>query len=324
MTYQVKTLQFYHSVWWMAMFTVCVLFDSCQEKMSTIEYDFVETIDGDSVFFKVLDGDEAVSLVQWGLQNFDNHVLTVPASVIHNGRSYTVTEIGDEAMGVAFYSDRERTSIWVSIGHKVEKVILPTSVRRIGDAAFTARFRNDFKVVLTDSIEYIGYCAINCSSICDENYAVVLPANLREMACMYGPEDPEFDCEDLLDFRFSMLYIPEHLEYIGGLEYFDRNQPRFQKVVVHPNNTHFRVINDALYSAGLDEIHWATVRENLYIPKTLQVDRAEAAFLEECWAVNYRMPKFTSITVEAGNPWCYAHDNILYDKATGNAFCHLI
>lgn len=274
-------------------------------------HDFSVVIEGDTVYFNIV-GDGA-SLAYWGRSNFDNPVLHVPSRVTHEGRDYEVVEIGTEAMGVEFYGQRENSGIWAGDRHEVQKVVLPSSVKRIGASAFTARLRSeDYKVELTDSVEYIGSCAVNCMSIRDEKDAVILPANLRRIECMLDDEDHCIDGE-YVDFVFSQLYIPEHLEYIGGLDNYGRNQPLFREVVVHPGNRHFKAINGTLYSYNLDSIYWSTINGDLYIPKTLRVDKSTISFLGEGWYSHVQMPLLNTVRTEPGNPYCVAIDNVLYD-----------
>lgn len=279
--------------------------------MDTIKpkHDFVYVIEGDTVYFKMLEDSAYVSLAYWRRCNFDNHVIHIPSIINNGGKQYLVREIGAEAMGVAFYGDREGRSIWTCDNHLVDTIYVPSSVRKIQASAFTARLRSkEIHVVLTDSIEYLGSAAVNCMYIRDENNAVILPGNIIAVEGFLDDEE-----HDIPDFRYYKLFIPEHVESIGGLDNFERNQPLFKRIEVHPNNTHFRTIDGVLFNYNLTEIYWSTVNEKLYIPRSVCVDKTTIAELEDGWYSHIQMPEFKTIRTEAGNPYCIAIDDVLYD-----------
>lgn len=272
-------------------------------------HDFVSVIEGDTVYFRVIEDSSNVSLVYWRRTNFDNHVIHIPSIVNNETKQYRVHEIGAEAMGIGFYSDKEGLSIWFADNHLVDTIYVPSSVKKIHDSAFTARFRSkDIHIILTDSLEYIGSAALNCMDIRDENDAIILPKNIVGVECLLDDE-----VHDIPDFKYSKLYIPEHVEYIGGLDNFERNQPLFKRIEVSQRNKHFRTIDGVLFNYNLTKLYWSTVNENLYIPKDICVDKARISELEDGWYSNLQLPMFKSIRTEAGNPYCVAIDDVLYD-----------
>lgn len=272
-------------------------------------HDFTSVIEGDTAYFKVIEDCSNVSLVYWRRCNFDNHVIHIP-SIVNNGtEQYLVHEIGAEAMGVGFYGDREGRSIWLTNNHLIDTIYVPTSVKKIDDSAFTARFRSkSMHIVLTDSLEYLGSTAVNCMDIRDKNNAIILPKNIVRVESLLDDED-----HDIPDFKYTKLFIPEHTEFIGGLDNFYRNQPLFKRVEVHPRNKHFRTIDGVIFNYDLTELYWSTVNENLYIPKDICVDKTRISELEDGWYSHIQLPKFKSIRTEAGNPYCIAIDDVLYD-----------
>lgn len=272
------------------------------------EHDFISVVEGDTVYFRIREDSISAAMVYWRRSNFNNHVIHIPSVVIDRGKSYVVKEIGPEAMGVAFYGDREGHSIWFTDSHQIDTVYVPASIRNISGTAFSARFRSkSMHIMLTDSIEYLG--VINCFDIRDKDDAIILPANLIEVGYLKDNEEHETG-----DFRFSKLYIPEHVEYLGGLERYERNQPLFKTVEVHPRNKHYRTIDGVLFNYDLTELHWATVNENLYIPKSVCVDKDIISDMEaNDWYPHIQMPRFKSIKTEPGNPYCVAIDDVLYD-----------
>lgn len=272
-------------------------------------HDFVSVIDGDTVFFKILEDSAYASLTNWNRSNFDNHVIRIPSVVKNGTKKYQVREIGPEAMGVELYGDMEWKSIWGSDNHLVDTIYVPSSVKVIHGSAFTARLRSkDIHILLPDSLEYLGPNAVECMYIRDKNDAVVLPKNIVRVERLSDYED-----HDIPDFKYSKLYIPEHVEFIGGLDNFERNQPLFKRVEVDPRNKHFRTIDGVLFNYDLTELYWSTVNENLYIPKGVCVDKARINELEDGWYTHLQIPQFKSIRTEAGNPYCIAIDDVLYD-----------
>lgn len=272
-------------------------------------HDFYSVIDGDTVFFKILDDSGHVSLTYWSRNNFDNHVIRIPSVIKYGKKEYQIREIGTEAMGVDFYGEREGRSIWISDNHLVDTIYVPSSVKKIHGSAFTARFRSkDIHIVLTDSLEYLGSAAVNCMDIRDENDVVILPKNMVRVEWLLDDEE-----HDIPDFKYTKLFIPERVEFIGGLGNFERNQPLFREVEVHPHNKHFRTINGVLFNYNLTELYWSTVNENLYIPKGVCVDKAKISKLEDGWYSHLQLPEFKSIRTEQGNPYCIAIDDVLYD-----------
>lgn len=299
--------------YWMLSNTDSVVMDSVKDPflLDVINpiHDFTSVIDGDTAFFKILEDGITVSLAYWKRNNFDNHVIHIPSVVKKGKKKYQVWEIGAEAMGVEFYGDREGRSIWTSDNHLVDTIYVPSSVKEIYSSAFTARFRSkDIHIVLTDSVEYLGSAAVNCTDIRDDNNAIILPKDIIRVEWLLDDED-----HDIPDFKYSKLFIPEHVEFIGGLEYFERSQPLFNKIEVHPRNKHFRVIDGVLFNYNLTELYWSTVNENLYIPKGVCVDKAIISELENGWYPHLQLPDFKSIRTESGNPYCVAIDDVLYD-----------
>lgn len=272
-------------------------------------HDFYSIINGDTVFFKILDDSNCVSLTYWSRSNFDNHVIHIPSLVKNGTKQFHVKEIGAEAMGVDFYGEREGRSIWTSDNHLVDTIYVPSSVKKIHGSAFTARFRSkDIHIVLTDSLEYLGSSAVNCMDIRDENDAIILPKNIVRVEWLLDDED-----HDIPDFKYTKLYIPEYVEFIGGLDNFERDQPLFKRIAVHPRNKHFRTIDGVLFNYDLSELYWSTVNENLYIPKGVCVDKSTIGRLEDGWYSHLQLPEFKRIRTEAGNPYCIAVDDVLYD-----------
>lgn len=272
-------------------------------------HDFASVIDGDTVFFKILEDSAHVSLEYWRRCNFDNHVIRIPSFVKNGTKKYEVREIGVEAMGVDYYGEREGRTLWTSDDHLVDTIYVPSTVKYIHGSAFTARFRSKhIHIVLPDGLEYLGSAAVNCMDIKDENDAIILPKNVVRVEWLLDDED-----HDVWDFKYSKLFIPEHVEFIGGFYNFERSQPLFKRVEVHPRNKHFRTIDGVLFNYDLTELYWPTVNENLYIPKGVCVDKSTISELEDGWYSHLHLPKFKRILTEAGNPCCIAIDDVLYD-----------
>ena len=87
--------------------------------------------------------------------------IIIPSSVVYNGRSYSVTSIGEHAFG---YSN------------SLESIIIPNSVKSIGDGAFGGCFKLT-SITLPNSITYISQYAFSTGwgSYCENLTEIYVP-----------------------------------------------------------------------------------------------------------------------------------------------------
>lgn len=102
-----------------------------------------------------------------------NAEVVIPSSVNYNGKTYTVTSIGNRAFADNYFRKITIPKSIVSIGDYAFyshnnlwcKVIIPNSVKRIGECAFYDCSKMGEGIVLPESVEYIGDNAFsNCST----------------------------------------------------------------------------------------------------------------------------------------------------------------
>lgn len=125
--------------------------------------------------------------------------VTIPESVRYCGRDYRVTSVERAAF---YFSD-------------IDKVIVPNSVKRIGDMAFALSSVNE--VILGDSVETIGYGAFNESTLSKINFPKSLK-HIGDSALLNTPDlvtitvdsdnpyfDSREDCNALIETATNRL-----------------------------------------------------------------------------------------------------------------------
>ncbi len=140
--------------------------------------------------------------------------ITIPATIVHNGQTYTVTSIGDYAF-VSCY---------------ITSVTIPDSVTSIGDDAFE-RCSGLTSVTIPDSVTSIGSGAF---SYCTDLTSVTIPGSVTSIGYGAFSECSGLTSVDILDgvtsigdFAFSMcdgltsVTIPDSVTSIGNFAFYD-------------------------------------------------------------------------------------------------------
>ena len=119
--------------------------------------------------------------------------ITIPATIVHNGQTYTVTSIGDRA----FKSRYNLASVIIpdsvtSIGNRafsecysLTSVTIPDGVTSIGDYAFS--YCTDLtSVTIPDSVTSIGdYAFVSCTSLTSITFAGINPPSFAPNVFYY-------------------------------------------------------------------------------------------------------------------------------------------
>lgn len=116
------------------------------------------------VKYQLNNGEATVYASEEGLVN-----VTIPSKVIYNGKTYVVTTIGD----CAFH-------LWgaindISIVPTIESVILPNTIIKIGDNAFSGQSKLR-AINIPNSVKFIGY---NAFAYCNELQSIHIPEGIE-------------------------------------------------------------------------------------------------------------------------------------------------
>lgn len=268
----------------------------------------------------------------------------IPASVQYNGRNYKVTKIGNDAfhkyMGVWWgesntpnaifmrdssfcenYSFLEEVANPLMLPQEdtpegsniLDEVILPNTVRYVGEGAFLCASERDyFHVNIPKGIKKIRDRAF--SGVNFDKGVVNLPEGIEEIdnICEGGRGPYTF-------------YIPSTLkdmhDTFGSIHKYS---PDVKSIIVSPKNKHYRMIQGNLYSFDKKEIYIGSLyndythndqRSTLYITKECETD------LEYVFSDFYSPLQFAcidSVVVEKENQRYFAQDGVLYDKKEMN------
>lgn len=202
----------------------------------------------DGIYYELCPEDSHAT-VTFGDNSYDGRY-TIPATVTHNGKTYTVTEIGERA----FYDNRNITAVHlpetiVSIGDNafgwclnLRELNFPAALRKIGKASFAY-------VAIPELIVPEGITEIPQKAFMGlEAKRIVLPSNLKTIG-----EDGLKGCS-----KIKELILPETLEdvYSGGLT--DLSQ--LQSIHI-PSRTYFHKdqYDETVYFGGLTYLTEITV-----------------------------------------------------------------
>lgn len=134
---------------------------------SVFAYDFSAVApSGQTLYYNIRSGGNATVISpeyqSWGNFTTPSGSLTIPASVTHNGYTYNVTSINDNAFKFCY---------------NLTSVTIPTSVTYIGNAAFYYCNRLS-SVTIPESVTHIG---TNAFSHCDSLTSLTIPASVTNM-----------------------------------------------------------------------------------------------------------------------------------------------
>lgn len=142
-------------------------YDKASKSQKSVQFD-VSNDAGIPIRYEVIaDADKTVAVT--GGRKFYKKVkeLNIPETVNYNGATYTVTEIGENAFG---------NLVWGGC-YKLEKVVLPQTIKKIGDQAF-AKCINLSSVTLQEGLIEIGkWVFIGCLSL----KSIYVPNSVRRI-----------------------------------------------------------------------------------------------------------------------------------------------
>lgn len=124
------------------------------------------------------------------------------------------------------------------------------------------------------------------------------------------------------------LNIPATVEKIGGVDTFYPDGLKFGTITVDAGNTHFKTINNVLYTIQEDSLLWGTLNQSrpvrLVIPHNLNITGASMHDLAQRGDnVAGRLKNITAVTIEPGHPTMMLIDNRLYNTRDGYMLLNL-
>lgn len=183
---------------------------------------FIATVDDYNVLFKILTEDEQGGTVQFGAVAYDNTTLdfddapsvfsgkdeidqfTVPQTVEHDGKTYTVTAIGAYAFAY-FYG---------------ESLVLPPTINTIGYRAFNCEYYNPTVKNLYVNSQEPPTCIIS------DNYSNPFNSQFSEYCKLHVPEGCKAAYNDWADY-FKKILEPVDAIVINGIAYTGDNTDLF-------------------------------------------------------------------------------------------------
>ncbi len=135
-------------------------------------------------------------------------------------------------------------------------------------------------------------------------------------------------CSENVGNRPINLNIPATVEKIGGVDTFYPDGVKFGTITVDAGNSHFKTINNVLYTIEEDSLLWGTLNQSrpvrLMIPHNLKITGASMHDLAQRGdKAAARLKNISAVTIEPGHPTMMMIDNRLYNTRDGYMLLNL-
>lgn len=135
-------------------------------------------------------------------------------------------------------------------------------------------------------------------------------------------------CRENVGSRPLNLHIPATVEKIGGVDTFYPDGVKFGTITVDAGNSHFKTINNVLYTISEDSLFWGTLNQSsrvrLMVPRNLNITGASMHELAQRGDnAPGHLRNISAVTIEPGHPTMKMIDSRLYNTGDGYMILNL-
>lgn len=177
-----------------------------------------------TLYYKTTGGNEIeVTFLEDAInKNYSITSVEIPAQVVYNNQTYTVTAIGESAFE------------WCE---NLQSVKIPSTVKELKSFSFS-RCKKLSNIALPEGLEIINsYALTNSASL----FSITLPRSLKQIG------NYAFD-----NSKLTEIYIPENVNKIGDNPWSGSRD--FRKITVAENNAYFCDIDGVLYDKEITKL----------------------------------------------------------------------